>query len=150
MTSTSRSRAGRATAPLAAAVLPIALTGCSGIGDTLRHEASHEFATKDQLVEQWAKEAPWLPSDATSIVTREATDGDPASLTAVSDTDLDPTQCAEVERASAPTFALEDTPDVYKIDRLFACGAWAVVATDDGWYGWTPNDPDEQAESPSA
>lgn len=150
MTSTPRSRAVRATAPLAAAFLLASLTGCSGIGDALRQETSHEFATKDQMVEQWAKEAPWLPSDATSILTREATEGDPASLTAVSGTELDPAQCVEVERASAPTFALENTPDVYKIDRVFACGSWAVVATDDGWYGWTPNDPDEQAQSPGA
>lgn len=147
MTSTPRPRA--AAASLAAAVLLVSLTGCSGIGDALRQEASHEFATRDQLVKEWGKDAPWLPDDATSIVTRESTAGDPASVTSGSATGLDPSLCAETERRSAPTFALEDTPDVYKIDRIFACGEWAVVATDDGWYGWTPNHPDERAQSPA-
>lgn len=132
-----------------AAVLLVSLTGCSSIGQVLRQEAAHEFESQGQLVTQWGKDAPWLPADATSIRTYEATDGDPASLTAVSDADVDPARCAKAERGSAPTFAIEDTPDVYKIDRVYACGDWAVVPTEDGWYGWTPNHPDERAQSPA-
>lgn len=149
MTSAPRKRAAAAAATLPAILLLTSLTGCSAVSDALYGEASHEFSSHDQMVEQWSKEAPWLPADASSILIREKTDGDPASLTADSATPLDPELCGEVERRSASTFALDNTPDVFKIDRVYACGDWAVVATDDGWYGWTPNHPDEQAQSPA-
>lgn len=138
-----------ATIPVAALLLIGSLAGCSAVGDALQREASGSFDTREELVEEWGKEAPWLPADAESIVTRESTAGAPASLSALSASDLDPGQCAEVERRSAPTIALEDAPDVYKIDEVYACGDWSVVATEDGWYGWTPNHPDERAQSPA-
>lgn len=150
MTSSPRTRAAAAVAPLSAALLVLSLTGCTSVGDLLQQEASHEFPTRADLAAEWGKDAPWVPADATAISTRESTAGDPASLIAVSAADLDPAQCAEVDRESAPIFALEGTPDIYKTDHVFACGSWAVVATDDGWYGWTPNDPDEQAQSPKS
>ncbi len=148
MTITRRPRAAAAL-PLAALLLVGSLAGCSAVSDALQREAQHEFESREELVETWDKDASWLPVDAETIVTRESTMGDPASLTARSSSALDPERCAEVERRSAPTVAVEDTPDVYKIDQVFACGDWAVVATEDGWFGWTPNHPDERAQSPA-
>ena len=34
-------------------------------------------------------------------------------------------------------------------EHVFAGGTWSVVPTDAGWFGWTPNHPDEAAQSPS-
>ncbi|WP_210098914.1 hypothetical protein [Microbacterium phyllosphaerae] len=36
------------------------------------------------------------------------------------------------------------TPDPYKAKTVFACGDWSVVASDDGWFGWTPNSEEER------
>ena len=149
MPSTPRIRTAAAV-PLAAALVLVTLTGCADIQDAVQRQASGEFATRAELVQDWKKQAPWLPADAQSIITRESTITDEASLTTLSDADLDPAQCAEVERRSAPLFTLEHAPDVYKIERAFACGDWSVVATDDGWYGWTPNHPAEKAQSPAS
>lgn len=145
---TSRSR-GTAAVLAATAVAALSLTGCSTLQQALQHESTARFADASALASDWDKTADWLPEDATAISVHESTDGAPASLLATSDAELDLTRCAEVERQSAPTFSIEDTPDVYTIDTVFACGDWAVVPTDDGWYGWTPNDPDERAASPA-
>jgi hypothetical protein len=150
MTSTPSRRAARTALPATVLLLVMPLVGCAAVVDALRGEAAAEFDTRADLVDDWGKAAPWLPADATDIVTHESTEGDPASLRAVSATALNPAHCVEVERESAPMFTLAETPDVYKIDRVYACGDWAVVATDDGWYGWTPNDPDERAQSPAS
>lgn len=149
MSSPTRTHAVAAAAPLAAALLLVTLTGCATIGDVFTRQASHAFATRDELAREWTKEAPWLPADAEAIVTRESTAGDPASLIAISGEALSAELCTEVERQSAPHFTLEGAPDIYKIDRVFACGDWAVAATDDGWYGWTPNHPAEKRQSPA-
>jgi len=150
MSSTTRKRAVAVTAPLAAALLLVTLTGCADIKDTITRQASGEFATSADLAAQWNKQASWLPTDAVSIITRESTATDEASLTAVSESELDPQQCAEVERRSAPLFHIDGAPDVYEFDRAFACGEWSVVPTDDGWYGWTPNDSAEREQSPAS
>ncbi|RUQ98270.1 hypothetical protein [Labedella endophytica] len=130
------------------AVAALALSGCS-LQQTLQKESSGTYADSAALSAEWDKTAPWLPADATDISVHESTEGDPASLLATSDTDLDLSKCAEVDRQSAPTFAIDGAPDAYKIDTVFACGDWAVAPTDDGWYGWTPNHPDEKAASPA-
>ena len=148
MTFTPRTRTAT-TATLAALLLLVPLAGCSAVSDVMHREAAHEFATRAELVDGWGKTAPWLPADATAILTRESTAGDPAVLSAAGAADLDPAQCVEVDRRSAPVFSLEGAPDVYKTDRVYACGDWAVIVTDDGWYGWTPNHPDEKAPSPA-
>lgn len=150
MTFTPRTRIAAATASLAALLFLVPLTGCSAVSGIMQREAAHEFATRAELVDGWDKTAPWLPADATAIATRESTTGDPAVLSAVGASALDPAQCAEVDRQSAPVFSLDGAPDVYKTDRVFACGDWAVIVTDDGWYGWTPNHPDEKAQSPAS
>lgn len=147
---TARRSGAIAAAPFAALALVVSLTGCSAASDALQREATHEFATHDELAEGWQREAPWLPADAESIVARESVTGEPASVVAVSDNDLDPAQCAEVERLSAPTISIPGAPDAYAVDHVFACGAWSVMATEDGWFGWTPNHPDERAQSPAS
>jgi hypothetical protein len=131
---------------LMAAVSVVALTGCAGIQDALQNESSVEFDTTAEVDAQWEKTAPWLPEDATEIRIRESANGDPAVLLSTSATELDPSLCVETERKSAATFSEEWSPDSY-VDTVYACGDWAVIPTDTGWYGWTPNHPDEKAAS---
>lgn len=123
-----------------------ALTGCTPILDTLQNEATRSYPSSAELVDQWSKAAAWLPDDATQISIRETPDADPAVLLASSATALDPGLCVEVERQSAPVFSVDGAPEPF-VDRVFACGDWAVIPTDVGWYGWTPNHPDEKAAS---
>jgi hypothetical protein len=124
-----------------------ALTGCTAVSNVLQKEKTGEFADVAAL-EDWDGSAPWVPSDATDIRTHESTDGKVAVLLLDSSTDLDAALCAEIDRESAPAFSIEGAPDVFTTDRAFACGDWTVVPADDGWYGWTPSDPDEKAASP--
>jgi hypothetical protein len=131
---------------LTAAVSVVALTGCAGIGDALQNESSVRFDTTAEVTAQWDKTAPWLPEDATGIRIRESVQGDPAVLLSTSAAELDPALCVETERKSAATFSEEWSPDSY-VDTVFACGDWAVIPTGTGWYGWTPNHPDEKAAS---
>jgi len=135
-----------------AALIPAAavLSGCSIVDEVLYHERSVEFETAADLTTEWAGSAPWVPGDATDIRIREKTEGDVVAILLTSSAALDDTLCAEVERRSAPVFAVEGAPDVFKTDQVWACGEWAVVASDGGWFAWTPSHPDEQAASPSA
>lgn len=133
----------------AVAVTGLALTGCSSVIDKIQREKTNQFASTQELARNWDRTADWLPTDSTQIRIREASAGDPAILAATTKIDLDPAQCAETERQSAPIYSDDWSPtDVY-VDRIFACGDWAVIKTDGGWYGWTPNDPDEKAVSPA-
>jgi hypothetical protein len=133
---------------LAIGSLAIPLAGCAGLNDLVQNESSAQFESAEDLEQSWGKSAPWLPSDATAINVRESTAGAPAILLTRSASALDPSVCTETGRQSAPTLQAEWSPtDVY-VDRVLACGDWAVIATDDGWFGWTPNDPDEKAASP--
>jgi hypothetical protein len=75
----------------------------------------------------------------------------PAILSATTDATLDSSHCAETPRQSAPALTQPWSPkdkDVF-VDSAFACGDWTVIAAPGGWYGWTPNDPDEKAVSPA-
>jgi hypothetical protein len=124
-----------------------ALTGCASIQGALQKESAVEFDTAADVADEWDNSAPWLPEDATDIRIHQASEGDPAVLLSISDTELDPSLCVEVERQSAATFAVDGAPDSYAADTVFACGDWAVIPSDNGWYGWTPNHPDEKAAS---
>jgi hypothetical protein len=141
----------RTAALLLAAVIPAAmvLSGCSVVDELVYHERTAEFETASDLTMEWPGMAAWVPDDASDIRIRESTEGDVASLLLTSDSSLDTVLCAEVDRLSAPALTVEGAPDPYTIADAFACGAWTVVAADDGWYGWTPNAPDEAAHSPS-
>jgi hypothetical protein len=135
------------TVALIAAFSIAALTGCSSIQGALQKESSVEFDTAADVADAWDRTAPWLPEDATDIRIQQATEGDPAVLLATSDAELDPALCAETDRQSAATFTVDGAPDSYAADSVLACGDWAVIPTDDGWYGWTPNHPNEKAVS---
>ncbi len=130
---------------LVALAAAAALTGCSLV-DTLNNEKVSEFSSAAELSRDWEKSAPWVPSDATGILIRETPDAAPAVLLATSSADLDPALCVETERQSGPVFSVDGAPSPYT-DRAFACGDWTVIPTGDGWYGWTPNHPDEQAQA---
>lgn len=133
-------------AVLVAAVSVVALTGCAGIEDAMQNESSVRFDTTAEVTAQWDRTAPWLPEDATDIRIHQSVQGDPAVLLSTSSADLDPALCVETERKSAATFSEPWSPDSY-VDTVFACGDWAVIPTGSGWYGWTPNHPDEKAAS---
>jgi hypothetical protein len=122
----------------------IALSGCSVMSDTVSNQRALQYESVTDLEIGWDKDAPWLPPDATDIRIRESTSGDPAVLRAVTGTELDPKRCVITTRQSDPTFTDTWTPDPY-VDDIWACDDWAVIATDDGWFGWTPLDPDEKA-----
>ena len=127
----------------------LSLSGCS-IADTLQNESSHEFTSVTVMESDWNADAPWVPADATDIRIHSSLDGEIAILSATTTDDLDPALCAEVERVSGPVYGEDWAPDAYDADEAWACGVWTVIPTDDGWFGWTPNDPDEQKASPAA
>lgn len=134
-----------------AALLALALTGCSAVTDLLHNETETAFDDLEAFEAEWprAEEAGWLPGDAELIHVRESTNGDPAIIGVTSGSLLDPTTCAETERLSGPSFAADWAPDDVYVDRVFACGDWAVMATDHGWFGWTPSAPGEQEVAPA-
>ncbi|MET0843647.1 MAG: hypothetical protein ABWY23_07340 [Mycetocola sp.] len=137
--------------PALALALPlgIALSGCSVIDEVAHKMRTEHFDTAAELADDWQGDAPWLPSDATDIRIRESTINDTAVILATSGTDLDPAVCTPVSRQSAPAYSMDDAPDVYAADEVYACGVWTVMASDDGWYGWNPGHRDEQAQSPT-
>ncbi len=139
----------RSLVALVAASALLLLTGCADLVEEWTGEASREFESTTALADGWDRQVPWLPEDATHIRVHHALDGDEAVLGATSPTALDPALCAEAARQSGPAFTREWSPWAF-LDRVWACGEWTVVATDDGWYGWTPSGPDELAASPSA
>jgi len=129
------------------AIALAALSGCA-VTDFFQHEASADFESTKALDAGWDKSAPWVPADATDIRTRSSTTGDSAILRATTATALDPELCVEIERKSGPVYEQDWSGDAY-VDNAWACDNWTVVATDDGWYGWTPNYPEEQEQSPA-
>ena len=139
--------------PIAAAsILVVSLTGCSAVTDFIHNETESEFDDLAAFTENWhgAQSAQWLPGDAELIHVRESTDGGTAIIGFSSGSLLDPTKCAETDRLSGPSFTDDWAPEKVYVERVFACGDWAVMATDDGWYGWTPSAAGEQAAAPAA
>jgi hypothetical protein len=130
-----------------AVLTAVSLSGCR-IAETLQNESSHEFDTVSVMEADWNADAKWVPTDATEIQLHASLDGEIAILGATTPSDLDPTLCGEVERQSGPVYGEDWAPDAYG-DDAWACGVWTVIPTIDGWFGWTPNDPDEQAASPT-
>lgn len=135
----------------AAALLAVSLTGCSAVTDLMHKEAASDFDDLADFESDWprAASAAWVPDDAEQIHVRESTAGDPAIIGFQSGSLLDPTECVETTRLSGPVFAADWAPEDVYVDDVFACGDWAVMATDDGWFGWTPSAPGEQEVAPS-
>lgn len=132
--------------PALIAVELISLTGCSAYDSIVHKQATSTFADADAFAEGTAVAADWVPADATEITVRTSTiqDAADAVILLTSGSAL-PDDCAEVERRSAPAWALDDAPDPYKAKTVFACGDWSVMTTGDGWFGWTPNSQEERA-----
>lgn len=110
--------------------------------------SSTTYASKAELVKNWDKAAPWLPNDATDIQVKEVKqygpEFDPAILRAISSSALNPALCAETRRLTSPAFTASWSPDT-NVSKVYVCGAWDVIPTSDGWFGWTKNSPQEQA-----
>jgi hypothetical protein len=138
-----------ALAVAAGGALSLSLAGCTGIQEALSQEVTAEYTDTADVTARADTPVPWLPADATAIVLKTKRDGEVATAMTRSGSALDPKTCVEVERQSAPTVHLDDAPDVYAKGHVFACGAWSVIATDTGWYGWTPNSPGEKEQSPT-
>lgn len=126
------------------------LAGCSVIEEAVYQRHSSTFADAAAMRDGNDLALSWVPSDATDIQLVESTreGASDAAVLLVSGDALDPAECAEIDRQSGPMLNIETGPDPYAMQKAFACGAWTVVPSDDGWYGWTPNHPDEQAQSP--
>lgn len=139
----------RSVLALAAASAVVLLTGCSQLIEDWTGEESLRSDSVAELEEGWDRPVPWLPADATSIRLHHSLEGDEAVLGATTGTPLDPTLCAETVRQSGPAYTRDWSPWAF-LDRVWACGDWTVIATDNGWYGWTPSGEDEKAATPPA
>jgi hypothetical protein len=124
-----------------------ALTGCSAIDGAL-HKYSTTSYDDAGAVEEAGIGAAWIPGDAGGIVVRTSTVPDaPDAVVVVRSSSQLADDCTEVDRQSAPSWFLDGMPDVYAMKKVFACGGWSVVATDDGWAGWTPNSAVEREDA---
>lgn len=131
------------------AAIGLTASGCSVVDEVAHDQKSAEFADTAALTADGGLTVPWLPDDSTAIRVTRSTQADDAAVAVASEADLSTSLCAEVPRLSAPAYAVDDTVDVYDHASVFACGEWSVVETPTGWLGWTPNHPDEKAQSPS-
>lgn len=145
-------RTARRAAALGVVLLPAALlaTGCSVIDQVVYKQHTLSFDDAAAFAKGWKSAPDWIPADAENIDGVASTQAPDAAILMQSEEDLDPALCVAVPRQSAPIYALKDAPNVYEMDDVYACGTWSVVATEDGWFGWTPNHPEEAAASPSS
>lgn len=122
----------------------IALSGCAVVDEIVYKQRSADYADTSALSDGGHSVA-WVPGDGTRIRIIESTQGPDKALRVTSPTALDTAACRAGARLSGPSYAMEGTPNIYKITDAFVCGEWTVVATADGWFGWTPNSVEEQA-----
>jgi len=128
----------------------VSLTGCSAYDSLVHKHATSTFDDAKAFNAASEVDADWIPADATEITVRTSTmekASDAVILLTSASALAD--DCAEVERRSAPAWVLDEAPDPYVAKTVFACGDWSVMATDSGWYGWTPNS-DEERNATSA
>ncbi|NYE18421.1 hypothetical protein [Microbacterium immunditiarum] len=139
----------RFSAAAVAGLAALALSGCAVIDELAYHQRSSSYEDLAAAPDSSPAHAAWVPDDAHSIRITESTQPDAANAVVLvtSSSPLDPELCAEVDRQSAPSYAVDGAPDVYRADTVFACGEWSVVSSEDGWFGWTPNHPEERAQS---
>lgn len=130
----------------------LALQGCAALDSIAHKKHSSTFPTVTALQEESDLDIAWMPGDATDIRVVQSTlagAADASVLLTSTTSALDPEVCAEVDRQSGPSYTIEGAPSVYASSTVFACGDWSVIAAPDGWFGWTPNAPDEAALSPA-
>lgn len=139
------------TLPLLAGAATLALggtllTGCGAIDGLVHGYSTSTYDTADAMAEAMDDRVAWLPGDATDVVVVKSASADEPHvvISVASEEELDEEHCVEVERRSAPVWEVDGAPDVYAMDRVFACGDWSVVPSDTGWLGWTPNSPGER------
>lgn len=132
-------------APALIAVGLLSLTGCSAYDSLVHKQVTSTFEDVAAFDDGSEVDADWIPADATAITVRTSTIEDAADAVILlsSDSDLS-ADCPEVERYSAPSWVLDDAPDPYTAKTVFACGDWSVMASDAGWFGWTPNSEEER------
>ena len=138
------------TALTAAALLiaiPLTLAGCS-VADVLQKQTTGDVSSVADLQSAWrnpASEPTWIPADATRIRyiagTAGPKDADPASVRVDTKSAL-PADCKEVPRRSLDSFGSDWAPKEFP-DTVDACGNWAVVSVDGGYFAWTPLAPGE-------
>jgi hypothetical protein len=137
----------------AGALAVVSLSGCSAVDALLSKSVVTSYADASALGASGDAPAAvdWMPADAGRIELRRAIDAEAPDgvLTFTADA-LHPDACAQVERRSAPAWGLDDTPDVYAIDSVWACGEWSVVPDGDDWLAWTPNSELERADAATA
>ncbi|KAA9136128.1 hypothetical protein [Microbacterium caowuchunii] len=133
------------------AALTVGLSGCSVVDELVYHQRSATFQTSADAPDSSVAHAGWVPKDASDIRIVESTrpDATNASILLSSASPLDPGICVEIDRQSGSTYSIEGAPDPYAAERVFTCGEWSVIPSEDGWFGWTPNSPDEQDQAPS-
>jgi hypothetical protein len=129
----------------------ITLSGCSAV-DAMLYKYSTTTYDDVAAMQEDGVDATWIPKDATEIVVRTSVDPDASDAVTTFQTSsaLPDADCVEVERRSAPVWSLDGMPDVYSLAKVFACGDWSVVPTEDGWAAWTPNSSDERKDASAA
>jgi hypothetical protein len=120
----------------------------SGVFRFGHHLSTTTYATRSELIKEWDKSAPWLPNDATGIQIKEVKEYgptfDPAILRSTSHSSLNPALCVQASRLSSPAFTAPWSPGT-NVPKVFVCGDWDVIPTEDGWFGWTKNSQRERA-----
>lgn len=124
----------------------VALSGCSAVDELVYKQRSLTFDDVTQLRADGGPEVPWMPADSTAIEIVQSTQGADSVVRVRTEAALDPASCTAGSRLSGPAYTMEDAPEVYTISEAYVCGEWTVVADDGGWYGWTPNSPEERAQ----
>lgn len=132
-------------APALIAVGLLSLTGCSAYDSLVHKQATSTFDDTTAFDDGAEVDAEWIPADATEITVRTSTMEDAADAVILLTSGSDLSDCTEVERYSAPSWVLDGAPDPYEAKTVFACGDWSVMASDDGWFGWTPNSEEERS-----
>lgn len=132
------------------AIAGLTVSGCAVVDELVHHQKSAEHTDAAAFETDGDLDVPWLPADSTRIRSTQSTQAADATVAVDSDQPLEEGMCTEVPRLSAPAYEIDDTFDVYALDSVYACGTWSVAETPTGWLGWTPNHPDEEAQSPSS
>jgi hypothetical protein len=123
----------------------LALSGCTQISDALHHESTVSFSSTKSLDQNWNRKASWVPSGGTHILIHEASSAPSAILAVRSKKSLNTSECKKSVRRSGPVFSQPWAPKNAFVQNAYICGDWDVIATKSGWFGWTPNSPDERA-----
>ena len=136
---------------LAAAAVGLALPGCAVIDEVAYNQRSSTYETLADAPADSVAHAEWVPTDAHDVRIIENARGENTDATVLlaSASALDPAVCVGFDRQSAPDYVIDGQPDAYEAETVFACGKWSVIPADDGWLGWTPNHPEEEAQSPA-